>query len=127
MESKFGVNDNGITIMASLLSTRRPMFQILMPEINIVIFSDSNLYILRDRTVAKNPGYLLRLRRICCYLCEKLRDMYNDSQLEEYAENKLNIILKSVVNIARSPDFTPEMLDNISFSVSPGKSARKII
>jgi hypothetical protein len=54
----------------------------------------------------------------------KLECMYPDA--DEYANRELKIIHEVLVDTLSRSDFTYEMLNNVSFHVSPIKSAKKI-
>lgn len=123
MRKEFFVNKGGIVVEVFLKNNS--MIQILTPKTTINVYGDDILYVWDATGVTKNPVYLSRMRQMCVSLLEEFCNMYDDSQLEEYMKIRLTTILNSVVSIEEDPDFTSEMLDDISFHVSPIKSARK--
>jgi hypothetical protein len=111
---------NNITIFG--FNSRKSAIQITVSRIIITVFASHDIIVKNDKKIISNVIDFSELKHKVRCMMEKLKDIHEASCLMSELENILNMI----IDITAKPDFTYEMLNNIGFSVSPVKSARKI-
>jgi hypothetical protein len=114
--------DNGYTGFKYIDNYKYSKFDFYYNHILIEIYTDKITLVLHNgKKILQDFSNIETNIRII------IRELHEKDDRENYAMHKLSIIWDRLVNMINKPDFTPEILNDVSFHVSPVKSARKTI